>query len=67
MYKSSGSLSIAIVCSCAILSKYLVILPEYVVKYTGNAAWLNIAAKCALAFLSFLVTLWLYNRLPPYH
>ena len=65
MYKSSGSLSIAIVCSCAILSKYLVILPEYVVKYTGNAAWLNIAAKCALAFLSFLVTLWLYKPFAP--
>ena len=61
----SGSLSIAIICSCAILSKYLVILPEYMVKYVGNAAWLDILAKSVIAIISFLFVLWLYKPFAP--
>ncbi len=58
-------ISIAILCSCAILSKYLVILPEYMVKYVGNAAWINVLAKCALATLSLTVILILYKPFAP--
>lgn len=65
MSYKSGSLSIAILCSCAILSKYLVIVPEYMVKYVGNAAWIDIGAKCVIATASFLLTLWLYKPFAP--
>ena len=65
MKSKNGSLSIAIICSCAILSKYLVILPEYMVKYVGNAAWLDILAKGIIATISFLVVLWFYKPFAP--
>lgn len=65
MQSKSGSTSIAIICSCAILSKYLVILPEYMVKYVGNAAWLDVLAKCVIAFISLLIVLWLYKPFAP--
>ena len=65
MQKSSGSLSIAILCSCAVLSKYLVILPEYMVKYVGNAAWLDVLAKSIVALVSFFIVLWLYKPFAP--
>ncbi len=60
-----GSISIAVICSCAILSKYLVILPEYMVKYVGNAAWIDILAKSLIATISFLVVLRLYKPFAP--
>ncbi len=65
MQNKSGSLNIAIICSCAILSKYLVILPEYMVKYVGNAAWLDILGKCIVGTLSLLLALWLYKPFAP--
>lgn len=65
MQKKSGSISIAIICSCAILSKYLVILPEYMVKYVGNAAWLDVLGKCIVATGSLLLVLWLYKPFAP--
>lgn len=65
MKEKSGTLSIAIVCSCAILSKYLVILPEYMVKYVGNAAWLDVLAKSVIATISLLFVLWLYKPFAP--
>ncbi len=65
MKTKSGSLSIAIICSCAILSKYLVILPEYMVKYVGNAAWLDLLSKSVIAIISFLFVLWLYKPFAP--
>lgn len=65
MQNKSGSISIAIICSCAILSKYLVILPEYMVKYVGNAAWLDVLSKCIIAFSSLLFVLWLYKPFAP--
>ena len=65
MHSKSGSISMAIICSCAILSKYLVILPEYMVKYVGNAAWLDILAKCILGTFSLLLVLWLYKPFAP--
>ncbi len=65
MNSKSGSLSIAIICSCAILSKYLVILPEYMVKLVGNAAWIDLLSKCILATLSLLLVLWLYKPFAP--
>lgn len=65
MQNKSGSISIAIICSCAILSKYLVILPEYMVKYVGNAAWLDILGKCIVGTISLLFVLWLYKPFAP--
>lgn len=65
MQSKSGSISTAIICSCAILSKYLVILPEYMVKYVGNAAWLDILGKCIVGTLSLLFVLWLYKPFAP--
>ncbi|MBQ3022282.1 MAG: GerAB/ArcD/ProY family transporter [Clostridia bacterium] len=65
MKTKSGSVSIGIICSCAILSKYLVILPEYMVKLVGNAAWLDVFAKCAIASISLLFVLWLYKPFAP--
>ena len=65
MSYKSGSVSIAILCSCAILSKYLVIVPEYMVKYVGNAAWIDIGVKCLIATASFLIILWLYKPFSP--
>ena len=65
MKQNSGSVSIAILCSCAILSKYLVILPEYMVKFVGNAAWLNILAKSFIATISLIIVLWLYKPMAP--
>ena len=65
MQQKSGSISIAIICSCAILSKYLVILPEYMVKYVGNAAWLDVLGKCIVAIGSLLFVLWLYKPFAP--
>ncbi len=58
-------ISIAILCSCAILSKYLVVLPEYMVKYVGNAAWLNVLAKCIIAIITLSIVLWLYKPFAP--
>lgn len=58
-------ISIAILCSCAILSKYLVILPEYMVKYVGNAAWMNVLAKCIIASISLTIILFLYKPFAP--
>ncbi len=57
--------SISILLSCAILSKYLVILPEYMVKYVGNAAWMDVLAKCIIATLSLTILLWLYKPFSP--
>lgn len=65
MREKNGSISIAIICSCAILSKYLVILPEYMVKYVGNAAWLDVLGKCLVATFSLLFVLWLYKPFAP--
>lgn len=65
MKAKSGTTSIAIICSCAILSKYLVILPEYMVKYVGNAAWLDLLSKSVIATVSFLLVLWLYKPFAP--
>ncbi len=65
MQSKSGSISIAIICACAILSKYLVILPEYMVKYVGNAAWLDVLGKSLLATISLLFVLWLYKPFAP--
>lgn len=65
MQNKSGSISTAIICSCAILSKYLVILPEYMVKYVGNAAWLDILGKCIVGTFSLLFVLWLYKPFAP--
>lgn len=65
MQQKSGSINVAVLCSCAILSKYLVILPEYMVKYVGNAAWLDILGKCLVATLSLLLVLWLYKPFAP--
>ncbi len=65
MKTKSGTASIAIICSCAILSKYLVILPEYMVKYVGNAAWLDVLAKSILATVSLLGVLALYKPFAP--
>jgi len=65
MQNKSGSISIAIICSCAILSKYLVILPEYMVKYVGNAAWLDVLGKSAVGTFSLLFVLWLYKPFAP--
>ena len=58
-------ISIAILCSCAILSKYLVILPEYMVKYVGNAAWINVLAKCIIATVSLTIVMLLYKPFAP--
>ena len=58
-------ISIAILCSCSILSKYLVILPEYMVKYVGNAAWINVLAKCVIASISLTIILILYKPFAP--
>ena len=58
-------ISIAILCSCAILSKYLVILPEYMVKYVGNAAWINVLSKCIIATISLTIVLLLYKPFAP--
>ena len=66
MKEKSGSISVAIICSCAILSKYLVILPEYMVKYVGNAAWLDVLGKCIAATISLLIVLWLYKPFAPH-
>lgn len=63
MHKKSGSLSIAILCSSAILAKYLIILPEYMVGFDGNAAWIEMICKCIIALLSFSLLLWLYKPL----
>lgn len=65
MFRNNASISIAILCSCAVLSKYLVIVPEYMVKYVGNAAWIDISAKCILATISLLLILWLYKPFAP--
>lgn len=65
MYRKRQAISTAIACSCAILSKYLVILPEYMVKYVGNAAWLDLIAKCILATISFIIVLRLYKPFAP--
>ena len=65
MQNRNGSISTAIICSCAILSKYLVILPEYMVKYVGNAAWIDVLGKCIAGTLSLLFVLWLYKPFSP--
>ena len=57
--------SIAILLSCSILSKYLVILPEYMVKYVGNAAWIDVLAKCIIATISLTILMWLYKPFAP--
>lgn len=65
MNNKTGSISMAILFSCSILSKYLIILPEYMVKYVGNAAWIDAAAKCLLASISLFVVFILYKPFAP--
>lgn len=65
MYQKSGSLSMAIFFACVILSKYLIIVPEYMVKYVGNSAWIDVAGKCTLASISLILTLFLYKPFAP--
>ena len=65
MTQKQSATSIAILCSCAILSKYLVILPEYMVKAVGNAAWIDVLSKCILAALSLTIILILYKPFSP--
>lgn len=65
MNKKTGSLSMAILFSCAILSKYLIILPEYMVKYVGNSAWIDATAKCIIASISLTIVLILYKPFAP--
>lgn len=65
MKKQYGSISAMILCSSAILSKYLIVVPEYVVKHTGNSAWIVIACKVLISFASFLFTAWLYKPFYP--
>lgn len=65
MTQKSSNISIAILCACAVLSKYLVIVPEYMVKYVGNAAWIDVGSKCIIATISFLFTIWLYKPFAP--
>ncbi len=65
MKQRSGSLSIAILCSCAIIAKHLVIGPEYMIDATGNAAWLEITGKCLLSGIVLSVLMALYKPLFP--
>lgn len=66
MKKQYGSISAMILCSSAILSKYLIVVPEYVIKHVGNSAWLVIIGKVLISFASFLIAAWLYKPFFPH-
>ena len=61
MQNKKGSISAALLCSSAILAKFLIVMPEYMVKYNANSAWIEIVAKCILASICFYIIVWLYK------
>ena len=61
MKEINGIRSTAILCSSTILAKYLIIMPEFMIKHSGNAAWIEIIVKTLLTLISFLVVLRLYK------
>lgn len=65
MNKTSGSYGMSILFACVILAKYLLIVPEYMVKYVGNCAWIDICAKCVMAIVSLSIALFLYKPFAP--
>ncbi len=62
---ASGSLSTAILCSCTIIAKHLIIGPQFMISQDGNAAWIEITSKCALAAIVLAAFIWLYKPLFP--
>ncbi len=65
MNQKSGTLSGAVLCSGAILAKYLIIMPEFIIKHSGNAAWLDTIIKSVIFLISFLIVLKLYKPFAP--
>ncbi len=65
MNQKSGSVSIGILCFCAIIAKHLIIGPQFMVSLNANAAWIEITLKCVLAGLFLAFFLWLYKPLFP--
>ena len=61
MKERNGIRSTAILCSSTILAKYLIIMPEFMIKHSGNAAWIEIIVKNLLTLISFLIILRLYK------
>ena len=60
MKQKDGCLSIAVLCAGAVLAKYLIVLPEYMVKYNANAAWITALLKNLVAFLFLFIIIRLY-------
>lgn len=65
MNQKSGTLSGAVLCSGAILAKYLIIMPEFIIKHSGNAAWLDTIIKSIIFLISFAIVLKLYKPFAP--
>ena len=61
MKHKSGCLSAAFLCASAVLAKYLIVVPEYMVKYNGNSAWMEMLLKCCMSFIFLFLILWLYT------
>ena len=61
MIERNGIKSTAILCSSTILAKYLIIMPEFMIKHSGNAAWIEVIVKSLLTLIFFLITLRLYK------
>lgn len=65
MNQKSGTISGAVLCSGAILAKYLIIMPEFIIKHSGNAAWLDTIIKSVIFLISFLIVAKLYKPFAP--
>lgn len=60
MKQKDGCVSIAVLCAGSVLAKYLIVLPEYMVKYNGNAAWITALLKNLTAFVFLIILIRLY-------
>lgn len=61
MKEKNGSISAAIFCTGAIISKYLVVIPKYMVKASGNAAWIEMVFVGIFAVLGLAVLIRMYK------
>lgn len=55
------SLSTSFLCIGAIISKSLLIMPQYMVSKNAGSAWIEISAKCIIIGAILIFILWLYK------
>lgn len=61
MRGKSGYIGMAILCGSAVLAKYMIAMPHYMVRESANAAWIPMIVKCITASIAILAVVALYK------